>query len=433
MAPRSRIGISPYTAKRTVSVVTRGAVTTRPKPARTPTATATPTATPTVTATPVVSTTDLPLPPVTVSPSPSPSPAATASPTATATVTAAPSPTATATVTATPSPTATASPTAPQPSTFTLRSSKPDSSNTGTGVIRPVPTQVASSADGVWNNGVLTITKPLKDRIVYGLVKVGANNLTIENCDIRGDAAHPPTGSKYMVDTGGGFTGTVVRYNKIHSTFTTQHFNAIGPRNVVAEFNDISHVTDGFVPSPRNGVMDVQMVIRGNYVHDFLFFGNDPGHSPTPLYTVAGIPITGPWAGLPWNHADAVQVEVDGTTGLNIYGNNFVASWAEDSVSTLPLPNAVKELSTFMLNAGVDLKIEDNWLDGGEYAVNNADKAVTGTFARNKFGRQMAHKGTADSGYYALMIGASGLATNDGTKDQNVWQDTGALVPRRKN
>jgi hypothetical protein len=292
---------------------------------------------------------------------------------------------------------------------------------------------VATSADGVWNNGVLTITKPLKDRIVNGLVKVGADNLTIENCDIRGDATHPPTGSKYMVDTGGGFTGTVVRYNKIHSTFTTQHFNAIGPRNVVAEFNDISHVTDGFVPSPRNGVMDVQMVIRGNYVHDFLFFGNDPTHSPTPLYTVAGVLITGPWAGLPWNHADAVQVEVDGTTGLNIYGNNFVASWANDSVSTLPLPNGVKELSTFMLNAGVDLKIEDNWLDGGEYAVNNADKAVTGSFARNRFGRQMAHKGTADGGYYALMIGASGLATNDGTKDQNVWQDTGALVPRRAN
>ena len=88
-------------------------------------------------------------------------------------------------------------------------------------MIRPAPTQVATSADGVWSNGVLTITKPLKDRIVNGLVKVGADNLTIENCDIRGDATHPPTGSKYMVDTGGGFTGTVVRYNKIHSTFTT--------------------------------------------------------------------------------------------------------------------------------------------------------------------------------------------------------------------
>ena len=111
VAPRSRIGISPYTAKRTVSVVTRGAVTTRPKPSRTPTATATPTATPTVTATPVVSTTDLPLPPVTVSPSrprPRRRPRRRRPPRR---WTAAPSPTATASGDrSTPSPTATASP-----------------------------------------------------------------------------------------------------------------------------------------------------------------------------------------------------------------------------------------------------------------------------------------------------------------------------------
>ena len=45
---------------------------------------------------------------------------------------------------------------------------------------------------------------------------------------------------------------------------------------------------------------------------------------------------------------------------MEIYGNNFNANWANDSTSTLPLPNAVKELSVFMLNGGVNIKIEDN-------------------------------------------------------------------------
>ena len=127
---------------------------------------------------------------------------------------------------------------------------KPTGSNVGTGVVAPAPTQVATSADGRWSNGVLTITKDLKNKVVNGFVKIGANGVTVENCDIRGDARHAPTGSKNMVDTGGGYSGTVVRYNNIHSTFRSRFINAIGPRNVVAEYNDISHVTDGFVPPP---------------------------------------------------------------------------------------------------------------------------------------------------------------------------------------
>ena len=85
-----------------------------------------------------------------------------------------------------------------------------------------------------------------------------------------------------------------------------------------------------------------------------------------------------------------------------------------------------------MLNAGVDITIEDNWIDGGEYAVNNGPTTVTGSFARNRFGRSMAQKGTGDTNYYALMATSTGLSTYDGTPDQNVWEDTGNVVPRNK-
>ena len=80
-----------------------------------------------------------------------------------------------------------------------------------------------------------------------GTVNVAADGVTIENCDIRGDAYNAPTGPRRMVNTDGAM-GTLVRYNTIHATFNNEFFNAIGDRNVVAEFNDISHVTDGFAP-----------------------------------------------------------------------------------------------------------------------------------------------------------------------------------------
>ena len=292
---------------------------------------------------------------------------------------------------------------------------------------------MATSADGTLKNGVLTITHDLKDRVVNGIVKVAANNLTIENCDIRGDVNNQPTGGAPMMINTDSATGTVIRYNTIHSTFATPYLSGIGHRNFVAEYNDISRVTDGFDPGPGSGSLNVNVTIRGNYVHELQFYGDAPGHNDTPLTTASGIAITGPWAGKPWNHDDIVQIEKDGTTGVDIYGNNFNANWANDNTSTLPLPNAVKELSVFMLNAGTNIHIEDNWLDGGEYAVNNADKNVTGTFARNHFGRDMGQKGTGDTSYFALMIGGTQLNTFDGTPDQNTWEDTGGLVPRRRN
>ena len=200
---------------------------------------------------------------------------------------------------------------------------------------------------------------------------------------------------------------------------------------MVAEFNDISHVTDGFIPSPGKGPSNVHMVIRGNYVHAFAFYGNAPGHGATPLLSAGGIRIRGPWAGKPWNHADGIQVEKDRTTGINVYGNNFVAKWAKDSVSTLPLPNAVKELSVLMINGGRHLVFADNWFDGGEYTVNNGDRHVTGRFVRNKFGRGMAHRGHGDRAYFALVLNSPHLRTYDSTRNRNVWADTHKVVHRR--
>ena len=65
--------------------------------------------------------------------------------------------------------------------------------------------------------------------------------------------------------------------------------------------------------------------------------------------------------------------------------------------------------------------------------LRDSDRPVTGSIARNRFGRRMARRGPGDGGYFALMLAADGLRTHDGTRDQNVWQDSGRLVPRRQN
>ena len=92
------------------------------------------------------------------------------------------------------------------PVVFDLRTTKPTAQNVGAGIVRPAPTKLATSADGTWKSGVLTITKDLKDRVVNGTVNVAADGVTIENCDIRGDAYNAPTGPRRMVNTNGART-----------------------------------------------------------------------------------------------------------------------------------------------------------------------------------------------------------------------------------
>lgn len=334
---------------------------------------------------------------------------------------------------------------------ITLRITKPSSANTGAGFIRAIPTTVLNPGDtvagGSWVGQVLTITQDLTDRVVNGLVKVGAPGLLVENNIIRGDGTTIPAVASYMVNTNSATLASpaMVRYNTMRPRVVTYLLNGIGNRNVTAEFNDMSGVTDHFIPAP-SGNNDVGMTIRGNYCHDAAFYAPDPTHSATPgtapgYGSSTGKIISGPQAGLAWNHSDIVQVEIDGTTGMNIYGNTFDARWTTDpTVSVLPLPVdqnglvAYKELSCFMLNAGTNLIIEDNWLDGGEYCINNADATVTGVIRRNRMGRNMASTGVGgDAGYYAIVTSSpnSSLNTYDGTSDQNVWEDTGVGVLQR--
>lgn len=320
---------------------------------------------------------------------------------------------------------------------FTLRTTKPSASNVGAGVIRATPTTQLTSSDssfGTWSSGVLTLNKDLKDRVVIGTVK-DPNGYLIENCIIQGDPAFPTfsVSNSNMINCVAPDTNrTLIRYCTIHSTISTPNYNGIGGRNFTAEFNDISLVTDGFSPSKASN-NNLSITVAGNYVHDHIFYGGaDSGHpAASSNYAADGTYVGDTWANQGWNHSDAMQLEQDGVTGINVYGNFFDARWYPAAPSMLPLPLARKQLSCFMLNAGTDIVIEDNWLNGGEYVINNADSSVTGVVRRNRFGPNVQKVGGTGLPY-ALMLSSPNLRTFDADPvNRNVWESDGTLVARR--
>lgn len=335
---------------------------------------------------------------------------------------------------------------------FIVRKTKPTESNVGAGILRAVTTTLNPAG------GVLTVTtkQTFKDTRINGQVVVKAAGVIFENCIISGPVTNPgdantnPGVTVQIVNTNDpacALEPPVFRYSTIYQRFNCPIVNAFSTRYYTVEYCNILNVVDAFSPDPWDSAdSDVKVIIRGNYVHDHVFFaGTGSGHSPASnLNTVAGVYVNGPYRAMGWTHCDAVQIESDRTTGVNVYGNNFVATWSRDkNISMMPLPYdnngdvVIKEMSTFMLNGGKNLIIEDNWQDGGEACVNNSDSTVTGVFRRNRFGRQMAHplgltgtSATDDAKYYAFLIGTGLNIYETDTTNRNIWADTGNVVNR---
>jgi PKD repeat protein len=179
---------------------------------------------------------------------------------------------------------------------------------------------------------------------------------------------------------------------------------------------------------------DASVMVRGNYIHDLIFFCPDPTN-PTNVgaLNVAGDPLTGTWAGKNWNWSSGVHLLNTSSAGIQIYGNNINANWSADpTVSSTPLPPAYARLNAIRMSSATDVLVEDNWLDSGEQCFYAPGATTTGDVRRNRFGRGMATTGADDSGYYALVVASPNLLTYDtDTVDDNVWADTGDTVNRR--
>jgi hypothetical protein len=282
----------------------------------------------------------------------------------------------------------------------------PSSSSAGAGILRAKPTRV------IEGDVTLTGNQSLKDTIVHGRVLVKGTNNVVENNIVTGRTSSGYTSGTWLVDTQWA-TNAVVRYNTIQAVKTSAYVNGVGLRNVTVERNDISQVIDGVDVSPATSGGSANMTITGNYIHDLMFYGNDPTHG----VTRTPLSYTGPWANKPWSHDDGIQI-MSGN-GVKIVGNTINAQWST-KVGTLPLPTIRKQLSAVMINsprgAVSGLAIQNNWLDYGEATINGLGGSGSVTITGNRFGRHYA----AYPMWFARSFSVSSAS--------NVFSDVGSLI-----
>lgn len=346
---------------------------------------------------------------------------------------------------------------------FTIGAVKPTSSNTGAGVLRAYPSASTGTLTGTQTltgstvmqgkviNGNVNIggTARLVDCIVNGLVKCTDGTPLIENCVVQGDGTTTYVGtdgrglSTWLVDTRSkDLKLATVRFTTIRGRVHSNGLNGIGLKNFLAEYCDISCVVDCCDIDGTSAGSDgtSNATLQGCYLHDMIWYPNDPGHSLNGTAINGDGTYTGTWAGVSSDHADGIQI-TGAAKNPKVIGNTIRGSWSSDpAVSSLPLmaqsgKTIFMQLSALMLNSVQGLQCTDNWLEGGDYCVNGGGAASgsSGDFARNRFDRSMSPHGLSSTTPFTLVLKDSGNAwtTHDGTSDQNTFQDTGSAITVR--
>lgn len=252
---------------------------------------------------------------------------------------------------------------------------KPSAENTGVPAGTPLTV----------HNGNLTITTAgtVIDRMdIRGFVIVKAPNVTIKQSIIRGPATAPAVSSGLLSITTAGATGYLVEDVTLQPQITSGYLDGVKV-NQGGTFRrvNISGTIDGMV------VFGDNVNVTNSYVHDLVHLLNDPNR------------------GGGASHDDAIQVQAG--RNVSIIGNTLQGAF-----------NAAVQITQ---DAGVtqNLKINNNWLDGGgctlNYKTNGAYK--TGMQANdNRFGRAQRVANCA-------IIHNS--AASDLNPTGNVWDDNG--------
>jgi hypothetical protein len=245
-------------------------------------------------------------------------------------------------------------------------SAKPNETNTGN--ITPESQLIKNSGMTISTDGAV-----IEKRFFSGTVTVNANNVTIRDCVIR-------TSSSYGIKINSGKTGILIENCKISGMTSAAVY---GSNFTARRLNVYNSGNDGFKPTDN-------FVIENCYVHKL-------GYISTA-------------------HADGVQM-VKGSNGV-IRNNNF------DMPHNL---GGYKNSQVMIIQTNVgtinNIRIIDNWINGGGISVQIRDKK-TGYGApknvqllNNRFGRDFQF--------------APWKIDGDAVKRGNVWDDTGALMPNQ--
>ncbi len=281
----------------------------------------------------------------------------------------------------------------PAPS-FVYGTTKPTSANTGAGIIRARPT-AAYTGDMTPNSSVT-----ISDKVITGVLKPASGvTVTLSNCVIVLTGSYTSDTRALTADAG----NITAEFCDIHSTSYNTHVNGAGLNGLTLDRCEIYDVVDGIDLTGKS-------TIKGCYIHDLLRISPDSSHPDN---------VT---------HCDAIQI-VDGDS-IDIWGNNIISMASSHSnASTSKHPQG---LSCIMLTPNIgnitNLKIRDNWMDGGEISINGGGldraKGNTGAITGNRFGRNQYYSGHCID----LDSSATGITTSG-----NVYEDNGSAVTVRRN
>jgi len=266
---------------------------------------------------------------------------------------------------------------------FTVGLTKPSSSNTGVGIVRAAPTKVHSST----NFTVTANGQVVKDLIVNGTIDTaGYDDVVIENVVVKGQGAN--TGAPFLIKTGSS-NRVKVRYSEIYSSIGYPAMG-IGTGNYTSLRNNIHHVSDAHrVNLSGSATPDATLaVIEGNYVHDTIMWSPDPAQARADNKT----------------HSDAL-VQLEGGKNIRIVGNRATGLRSTDGTSSvlrttttapfIPVTSGgmayTVATSAIMVSPARDwtvsnVKIDRNWLGGGEVTINGSHELLgTSSITNNLF------------------------------------------------
>ena len=237
--------------------------------------------------------------------------------------------------------------------------------------------------------GNITITKAgtvINGLDVHGFIKVRAANVTIKNTRVHGSSAvNTSTG---LIDSASPAVSNLLVQNcDLTDDSPSIWVDGIIGHDYTARANNVHNVIDGFGAfNPSNPSADLNVLIQGNWVHDFTYMSPDPTHSDN------------------HTHNDGVQIQGTGsTTGkaqVRILGNTITALVGPKSTARSPYyPSVSGQAIAVTPNVSKvhDVQIDGNWLDGGMQSVTmlpSPKGSGTGiVLSNNRFGRdQYLHK-----------------------------------------
>jgi hypothetical protein len=290
---------------------------------------------------------------------------------------------------------------------FTLGATKPSAENTG----------VATGSTLTVVNGDLNMVagKTYQNLDIHGFVN-GAAGATLLNSRVRGRG----TGyvSAGLVNGNPNTQGMKISRCTLLPDVARYFLNGFNGSNCLIERCDISNVVDAIHATGNN------VLVHGNYIHDFSFFDGSTGTDHANDAVHPG-----------WTHNDAMQHM--GGSGMAFIGNNVQAYFSltcgtpNTALRTYPKRNYCNGITISPSGGRISgFKISQNWFEGGDVLVQiptlnrGYDNGNNGEISYNRCGADQKPLG---SGRRIQMRSSSGMGTYSGLNTNTF--DTVSSVP----